>query len=172
MPDFWIDANIYMMARRGILAFDIAPRFWNHLDHFARAGRIASPIEVCVELNNHFDSRDILIRWLRVRVNSHFAEADNFAQDYFTQIADHVIGRYSRAHADKFLTGADPWLIAHAIASGGRIVTNERPTREPGPNRNTGLIDTKVQIPNIGNHFGIASVPMITMLRDLGINDL
>ena len=64
------------------------------------------------------------------------------------------------------------WEIAHAIVSGGRVVTNEGRGNEPGPNRNSGLIDTKVRIPNVARHFGIATVSLPTMLRALGVNDL
>ena len=172
MPEFWIDSNIFMMARRGVFAFDISPRFWNHLDNFARSGRVSSPIEVYNELHNHFDSRDILIRWIRVRSDSHFEVAADPVQNQVTQIADYVIERYSRHQVDEFLRGADPWLIAHAAVSGGQIVTNERKTDEPNPNRTTGLMDCKIKIPNIGYFFGVSTTSLTGMLRGLGVNDL
>ena len=172
MPDYWIDSNIFIMARRGVLTFDIAPRFWSHLDTLGQAGRISSPLEVYNELNTHFPSSDPLITWVQARVNSHFTPPHNAVQTQFTRVSNHVIRRYTPSQVDEFLGGADPWLIAHAIESGGSVVTNETPTQEPGPNRNTGLIDTKVKIPNVCRHFGVATVSLSAMLRALGVNDL
>ena len=172
MPEFWIDSNIYLRSRDGVLAFDIAPRFWNRLAESANAGRISSPLEVYDELLNHSFDGDSLNSWVREHRNSLFIEANDEVGRQFEQVSAHVLRTYIGTNANDFLEKADPWLIAHAIASGGRIVTNERMSAEPGPNRNTGLIDTRVKIPNVARHFGIAAVTLPRMLRALGINDL
>jgi hypothetical protein len=46
----------------------------------------------------------------------------------------------SEAETEKFLSGADPWVIAHSIVSGDRIVTHEK--RVPNNSK-------KIKIPNI-----------------------
>ena len=59
----------------------------------------------------------------------------------------------------QFLAKADPWLIAHAIASGGKVVTQETRADEASP---------RVKIPNVCDFFGVESLNMDDMLRELG----
>lgn len=172
MPEFWIDSNIYIRSKDGILALDIAPRFWGHLVRLADAGRTSSPIQVYGELLRHSSDGDLFDVWVKRFRNSLFTEPTAAALGQMELIIEYVMGRYTEFQATKFLGEADPWLIAHAVASGARIVTNEISSTEPRPNQITGLIDTKVRIPNVGRHFGIATVSLPTMLRALGVNDL
>ena len=59
----------------------------------------------------------------------------------------------------QFLAKADPWLIAHAIASGGKVVTQE--TR-------AGENSRRAKIPNVCDFFGVEAMNMDDMLRELG----
>ncbi len=172
MPDYWIDSSVYVSSRRGILAFDIAPRFWNYLHEFGLRGRVASPREVYVELQRHFGPQDDLIVWLRAREDTYLKIPTPNVQEQFSQIADYLVARYTPYQAQEFLRGADPWLVAHSVEEGGLIVTNEVPSQEPNPSRSTGLIDTKVKIPNVARAFGANTVSLTQMLRNLGVNDL
>ena len=172
MPDYWLDSSIYIRSRGGVLALDIAPRFWSHLVRLASTGRISSPVEVRDELLRHSDAGDPFNAWVMRHRNSLFASADATVEQQKWLVDEYVNRRYIQTHAARFRRGADPWLIAYAIASGGSIVTNETLTVEPGPNRNTGLIDTKPQIPNVARNFGATVASLPTMLRALGVNDL
>ena len=110
--------------------------------------------------------------WARERRNTHFVDPDEAGQASFTPIADYVLVIYSQAFADLFLDGADPWLVAYAMTYGGRVVTLETLASLPNPDRRTGLINSKVKIPNICNHFGVQLATLPEMLRELGVNDL
>ena len=166
MPDFWLDSNIYIATGYR------SSEFWRLLDIFVPAGRISSPAEVYDELNRKLRRSDSRRTWIRERRNSHFTAANESVQAQFSRVSDYVRGRYTSLQSDEFISGADPWLISHALASGGSIVTNETPSQEPNPNRNTGLIDTKVKIPNVADHFGVETISLPTMLGALGVNDL
>lgn len=172
MSEFWIDSNIYLRSRLGVLALDIAPRFWNHLANFGSVGRISSPVEVYNELLRNSLDRDPFNTWVKEHRNSLFTDTNDSAQRNWGLISDYVERTYAADNAMEFMAEADPWLIAHAIASGGRVVTNELVTREPGPSRNTGLINTKVRIPNVAQQFGVARISLPDMLRALGVNVL
>ena len=74
-------------------------------------------------------------------------------------MARHVSGRYERNQAGLFLAKADPWLTAHAIAGGGKVVTQE--TRVGDNSR-------RVKIPNVCDFFGVESLNVYEMLRELG----
>lgn len=171
MPDFWLDSDVLIDAKDGLLAFDIAPRFWASLDHHVNAGRVASLTNVYEELTTEFHD-DELASWARERRDTHFVAPDEAAYSAMTRVADYVVATYAKAFADAFLDGADPWLVAYGVAYGGQIVTGETSINQPNPDRGTGLINAKVKIPNICRVFEVEYIGLPAMLRALGVNDL
>ena len=158
MPDYWIDASVFIQAKNGPYGFDIVPGFWAFLDGMSQSGAVASSSQVYDELIA--DSEDELSAWARERRGPPlFVEPDDRVQEALGGIADHVIGSYERNQAAQFLRGADPWLIAHVVAYGGSVATQE--TRVDASSK-------KVKIPNVCDVFGIESVNMFRMLRALG----
>ena len=137
-----------------MLALDIAPGFWAALDAENLAGRVFSVEEVYQELNRHIGndpSLGPLIQWIQQRRASLFIQPGAAESAAMGRVSDFASATYSPAHCRNFLSGADPWLIAAAMARGGSVVTNERSNanRLPNPNRATGLIDSAIKIPNI-----------------------
>ena len=80
-------------------------------------------------------------------------------QDRFRAIADYVVSHYPVNQSNRFLSGADPWVIAHAAAHGGVVVTLE--TRVPNNSQ-------KAKIPNVADRFHVRSINTYQMLRELG----
>ena len=119
--------------------------------------RISSSIEVYRELASSSDS---LSEWVRERGTSDlFREPDRSVQIVFQTIANFVNENYDPSQASSFLSGADPWIIAHAAAPGGTVVTLEV---------RVGATSAKVKIPNICDHFHVRCVNTYEMLRELG----
>lgn len=58
----------------------------------------------------------------------------------------------------RFLSGADPWLIAKAVVTGSTIVTHELAVPANS---------TKVKIPNICNKFGVSFIDTYDLLETL-----
>ena len=54
-PSYWLDANVFIQAKNGPYAFDIAPSFWNWLVSMADQGIFKSPTQVYGELANGTD---------------------------------------------------------------------------------------------------------------------
>lgn len=171
MVDFWLDSDIQIAAKEGALAFDIAPRFWANLDYHVAEGRVSSPVKVYEELTTQFHD-DELAEWVKTRKDTHYLAPDDSVYAAFTQVADYVVATYGKAFADVFLDGADPWLIAYAMAHGGSVVTGETTINQPNPSRATGRVEARVKIPNVCHHFDIRPVSLSVMLRELGVNDL
>lgn len=106
--------------------------------------------------------QDDLALWIRERRRTALiVEPDAVVQAALREIADYVNGNYTVSRAASFLRGADPWVIAHALATGGVVVTQE--ARVP-PN------STKVKIPNVCTVFGVRSISTYRMLRELGVS--
>ena len=159
MPDYWVDTDGLIAANNHGYAFDLVPQFWGFLVQMAKAGNIASPIRVYGELTE--ETYGPLRDWaVENRDIGFFIEASEKVQRTFTKIADHVLTQqYKTEHAQKFLDGADPWLIAHAKTEGGLVVTNET-VGQAGAK--------KPKIPNICNKFGVgAPIQIYEMARRL-----
>ena len=75
-----------------------------------------------------------------------------------SQIADWVQRSHHSDEAKrKFLSGADPFIIAYALAHGHIIVTHESIDL---------AIKKRVKIPNVCNAFGVPYTSPFKMLRD------
>lgn len=159
MPDFWLDTSTLIQPYRGPYGFDIVPAFWTFLEEKAREGIIASSVFVYYELLD--GDEDELLEWARQQGDiGFFVEPDPLVQIAFREIADYVNESYPHHNASKFLDDADPWLIAHAKSSGGRVVTFEASapsSRDP-------------KIPDVGARFGVSCLDLWTLLRELGVS--
>ena len=67
---------------------------------------------------------------------------------------------YEQHNVSHLLDGADPWIIAHAKAYGGRVVTFEK--RAPQ--------SRKPKIPDICDVFGVNSLNIYELLKELNIS--
>ena len=158
-------------AKDGLLAFDIAPRFWNALDTHIYNGRIRFPARVYQEITNEYHD-DELAAWAREREDTHFIDPTPDVEEALRQVVAYVVSTYEQAFADVFVGGADPWLIAHAMAQGGRVVSHEGSSQLPNPNRESGRSRARVKIPHVCTRFNVQCVMLHDMLRGLSINDL
>jgi predicted nucleic acid-binding protein len=158
MCEFLLDANVFIQAKNGPYAFDLAPGFWNGIVDATDAGIIRSPMSVYAELAQ---GNDELANWAKsMRSHQLFVEASQAVQAHLAAIADYVQATYALPHSATFLGDADPWVIAHAKAEKALVVTHEKLVAK----------DCKrVKIPNICAQFGVGYTNTYEMLRKLGI---
>jgi hypothetical protein len=123
---YWLDANVFIEAKNGILDFDIAPRFWIWLEEQLKAGVLCSSSLVYKEILGKDDS---LAKWAKVRKGlPYWPEPDAEVQAPYREIVEYVENKYastSPAKVGDFLSKADCWIIAHAKAKRGTVVTRE-----------------------------------------------
>ena len=160
MPRYWLDSNVFIEGFKGPYAFDIAPRFWDLIDEMIDGGRLSCPVRVYDELQ---DVQDDLARWVQERRQSGlFVEPGPVVQEEFRAIAAYVMQRYPDNQARRrFLDRADPWVIAHARATGSSVVT-----LEPTVSRTS----QQVKIPNVCDRLNVRWVNTYNMLRELGVS--
>ena len=161
MPEFWIDSDSLIESKKGPYAFDIAPGFWKFLEQKISEETIASSVTVYNELED-YGAEDDLLQWAKQQKDAgFFITPDPLVQTLFRQIADYVNNTYPQHQASKFLDDADPWIIAHAKAYGGRVVTFEK----SAPN------SQKPKIPDICHHFEMEEcLNLYEMVRKLGMS--
>ena len=130
-PIYWLDTNVFIQAKNGPYKFRVFGVFWAFLHEQVGAGTIRCPKMVYQEIVNNEEPLDDLATWIKARRQSGlFVEANADVQKAMNVVADYVMEKYEQQHAGHFLSGADPWLIAHAIQSKGVVVTHES-TKHP-----------------------------------------
>lgn len=135
---------------------DIVPSFWEWLDQKAREGIIFSSLMVCHELA---EGDDDLADWVKERKDiGLFVDPDEDTQRVFGTIGDYVVAHYPAHNAEVFLSGADPWIIAHAYSASAVVVTHETLAGENA---------SRVKIPNICRWHNVPWMNPYQMLREL-----
>ncbi|MDI6696363.1 MAG: DUF4411 family protein [Anaerolineales bacterium] len=160
---YCLDTNVYVEAHRRYYAFDIAPGFWEGLIRLAEEQIICSPSLVYKEIMDA-DYDDDLTKWAKANRDLLFEEADEPTQDAYTEVADLVERLYEPQHVQKFLSGADPWVVAYAKSHRLTVVTMESLKNEQ-KNRN-GKIDGKIHIPNVCKLVSIEYRDTFALLRE------
>ena len=90
-----------------------------------------------------------------------FKDTDAAVDQESQKVAAYVEQRYpDNQSRERFLDGADLWIIAHAIAKGGSVVTHEQ--RNP-------IGSKKAKIPNVCDHFNVRCIDVYQMLRHQSI---
>jgi predicted nucleic acid-binding protein len=159
---YCLDANVYIEAHRRYYAFDIAPGFWEGLSRLAERQAICSSLLVFEEIA---DSDDELAQWASVNKDVLFVQPDEATQDAYREIADLVERLYEPQHVQKFLSGADPWVIAQTKAHNLIVVTMEVRKREQDQGQ-AGKIAGKIQIPNVCERVSVRYIDTFTLLRN------
>jgi hypothetical protein len=153
----WLDSDSLITPSRGPYRFTTLPTFWDYLEQKANEQVLASSEFVLIELTGNGDK---LEAWARHQQGTLFRSPTQDVQNAYSQVVNSVNnnGRYAQHQISRFLSGADPWLIAHAIVEGGRVVTFEK--TEPNSRR--------PKIPDVGREFGVRCINIYDLLAELG----
>lgn len=135
---YLFDANIFIEAKNRYYAFDIVPAFWSWMERV-----VGEDVRTIIPVRDELLVKDDeLGNWFKARKNADWILPvdDEKTQLAFAHIAAELsTSDYNTPGVEKFLSGADPWLIAKAQVLGGVIVTHEVPNvgakkRVPLPN--------------------------------------
>jgi hypothetical protein len=157
---YLLDANAFMAANRLYYAFDIAPGFWTWLSAPSLSGRVASIHAVKDEIAAGTGQ---LVDWARSLPSGFWLTDTGDVLAAMTELSAWAMDperAYKQSAIDEFLDSADLHLIAHAMAQGATLVTNERP--EPESRK-------KIKIPDVCDAFGVAWANPFSTYRALGM---
>ena len=157
MEPYWIDSNVLIDSANGPYTFSRVPGYWAFLDLMLSQGRLCTSEMVYRELVPY---GDLLSNWVKNRKqNGLCVQLTTEVQTAYSVVANHIsdCGRYDQANVGDFLSGADPWMIAHVLVSGGTLVTNETALR----------VDAKkARIPDVCSHFQVRCISGYSMLDE------
>lgn len=152
MPNYLLDANIFIQAKNLHYGFDFCPAFWEWLAAKNQDGVVLSIEKVGNELQA---GNDELSNWATERGDAFFLKPDDAILPALTRVSGWAVSHYESAAFSTFLQGADYWLVAHALAHGHIVVTHEKPSNSP----------KNIKIPNACIGLGIRCVTPYEMLR-------
>lgn len=148
-----LDANPLIEAKNRYYGFDFCSAFWEWLERASKSGNVFSIERVCKELK---DGNDELADWAKQRESSFFLPFDQNAHKAMTTVSDWVANSsYTDPEKRKFLAGADPFVIAYALAHGHTVVTHEV--------HQTGM--KKLKIPSVCHSLNVPYADTFKMLR-------
>lgn len=154
---YLLDANTLIEAKNRYYRMKVCPAYWSWIQRSRHAGLVASIEPVGDELRR---GNDELAEWVREQDKALFLPvSDDATQHAFVNVAAHVASQAGLMKAgalEEFLSGADPWLIAKAVAlKDAVIVTHEQFNLQ---------MRRKYSIPNVCQHFGVACIDTFELL--------
>jgi hypothetical protein len=165
---YWLDADTFITAKNSVYAFEINTTLWAWLDTQLNAKNVKSPARVFKEIMA-FKKDDPLKQWANARKDDGMCvEPDKKVSECLGKIADHLWTaevlhpktrkaqqRYKSAQIEVFSRGADAFVIAHAMADGGTVVTFESALYPDSQ---------KIRIPDICAHFSVPCINLVQLL--------
>ena len=145
--------------------------FWDRLDRLIRSGRLVSPGEVLMELQ---EQKDDVLSWVSEtnRKKGLFENIDKDVSDEIERLTDRIMEDYpglvdnrkGPARAGKGKSWADPYIIARALVEEPHlvVVTEEKP-------KQTEYNDTlKCGVPDVCNFEGIEYTNILGLIKREG----
>jgi hypothetical protein len=158
---YFLDANVIITAKDSYYAIDQVPEFWDWLGHQAEAGNIKMPPEILDEVSPGTDKDDPFYQW---RKDKAIIEALLLLEEVGEALVQRVLDEgYAPDLEDHELevVGADPFLVAYAMADVDRtVVTTE--VSSPAKRRQNR------KLPDVCDHFGVRCINPFVMNRELG----
>ena len=126
MPQYWLDANVFIEANNSYFSLDLVPAFWIWLETNLKADVLCTSSMAYDEILGKDDG---LAKWAKVR--------REFAHTGRSQTATcrtrtgrswltwEISTEPQTPTVGNFLAKADCWIIAHAKAKGGKVVHRE-----------------------------------------------
>ncbi|BAU97215.1 PIN domain-containing protein [Corynebacterium suranareeae] len=157
---YLLDANILMTAADSHYPHDVVPGFWTQILDSLATGESKIPESVHKELIAY--RAKWVSTWTKTNAAPEFILNEDSAQiQELALITNWVINirqpPFKISDRNRFLSGADPRIIAVAAVTKSTIVTYEKPAVDP--------TSRKVKIPDVAAQFGVSCVTPIEMLR-------
>lgn len=129
---------------------DIFGPIWNWLERLIDEDVVTSIDEVKHEIHRQEDG---LTDWTKAQAKLFVAPS----ADVQAALRQVLIAFPNLADHERDRSGADPWVIAHALSGGLSVVTYETMGKQHKP-----------KIPNACVHFGIPCISLVDVLRQTG----
>jgi predicted nucleic acid-binding protein len=145
---YCLDTGVFIRAWRESYPPDVFPTFWTTFEQFIEDGEVGSPQVVLEELSKKDDE---LHKWAKATKGLF----QPLKEDIQTAVSE-ILQKFPRMMEEgRDRNTADPFVVAMAKARGLTVVTTERSGSK------------KPKIPDVCQHFGIPSLGLVGLLREL-----
>jgi hypothetical protein len=155
---YLLDSNTFIQAKNDFYRFSFCPGYWDWIIDGYHRGQIFSTEHVRQEL---LHLQDDLAKWITsFAPKGMFIKTTDASVKSYAAVVNWVSNRenYKQEHKDSFLGGADPWLIAEALAGNHIIVTFEKSQPD----------SAKVKIPDVAQGFGVPTLRIYDVIEQTG----
>ncbi|RFP10844.1 MULTISPECIES: DUF4411 family protein [unclassified Duganella] len=155
---YLLDANTFVEAKNRYYNMTVCPAYWEWILQKFGSNDVASISMIGDELKRGDDE---LASWVRCHPALFEAVDDESTQACFVKVVEFVASETHRMKVgavEDFLSGADPWLIAKAMATGATVVTHERHHAD---------VVKKFLIPNVCDVFNVEWMNTFDLLYKL-----
>ncbi|GAA3931240.1 DUF4411 family protein [Litoribacillus peritrichatus] len=155
---YLLDANTFIEAKGRYYGMTICPAYWEWL---LKAHKKQEIISISMVKDELLKGRDELSEWVEENSQIFMPESSEDIQASFgASVAPAVydMNHMKAGTHEEFMSGADPWLIATAMATGATVVTQE--VYKPD-------IKKKIHIPNVCKLLGVPYMNTFEMLHEL-----
>jgi hypothetical protein len=151
---YWLDADVYIQASNG--PYKRVPQFWAFLAVQLELGNIRSPKIVYDEVSA---GNDEVAKWFAHRKGKGLCvtASPEVQTKCYGMIADYVFEKFKSYQAEEFLRGGDGWVIAHAMDSNGKVVTQESLRK----------VEAKIKVPTICKALSVPCINTYDLLDEL-----
>jgi len=153
-----LDSNTFIEAKNRYYSMTVCPAYWQWLLNAHGEGHIYSIDLVKDEMLKQHDE---LADWTRAHSDFFVDVSESKIQEKFAEVAAYVASlthMRNGTHED-FMSGADPWLIAVALANDFTIVTQESLVSAD--------VRKKIYIPNVCQALGAKYINTFELLHEL-----
>lgn len=156
---YLLDTNIFITAKNE-LPMDVYKSFWRVLSELGQAGSFKSIDKVESEIRK---GKDELVEWVDNNLpKDFFIEESQATLMALSTVSQWAITNpvYTQTAKNEFVSVADSWIIAEALAQSLTVITHETP--DP-------MCKRRVKIPDVCNAVGVKFCDLNTAFRDLGV---
>lgn len=156
--NYLLDANTFVEAKNRYYNMTVCPAYWGWILQQRVLDQVASITMVGDELKKGDDE---LASWAKDHAELFLDVHDETTQECFMIVVEYVVGQTEKMKigaVEDFLSGADPWLIAKAMATGCTVVTHERHHAD---------VIKKFLIPNVCDVFSVPWMNTFDLLHKL-----
>lgn len=153
-----LDANTFIEAKNKYYGMAICPAYWEWLLAAHDNGHVISITFVKDEM---LRQQDELTDWSKSNSSFFKDVSDGDVQQAFAKVSHYVssLSHMKEGAIEDFLSGADPWLIAFAMAKNFTVVTQESLVSPD--------VKRKIYIPNVCEALGVAYMNTFELLHEL-----
>lgn len=152
-----IDSSSLIEAKDRTFCFDICPGYWDWLIEQNTNGAVYSIDKIYDEL---IKGNDELVTWCKRNAANFFLPIDDVTIVEMIRISSWAVSSYPLPAHHAFMSGADPFLIAHALAHKDIVVTDE--ILNLGEKK-------RIKIPAACREFNVKCMTPVEMLRIEGV---